>query len=153
MTVQAFISTQLTDGYIRTPREDAGKFRIEYFDFIAAVDGDATSTIDLVKLPAGPIRIIPYLSRITCVALSTSRTLSIGTRAYTTKADGTQNAEEATSLLNALDVSGAVNQALSTVLKYDMYSLKGLRLFATIGGGTFVTGKELSGVIAFVMNG
>lgn len=154
MAVLALKSTQLDGATRKRPFDTMGKARYAYFSLPAvAVAGDIGSTVDLCDLPPGAVRILPFLSRLIVSAWGASRTLSIGHRAYV-KADDTftQEAESANAFVNALDVSGAV--ALSawsaTVMKYDVYSKAGVRIFGTVAGGTIPVGATMSGLVAYL---
>lgn len=148
-----YLSDQLTEGFRRYPVADHGKFRIQYFSVSAlAVAYASGDQIDLFKLPPGRKRILLNASRITTSAWGASRTLSLGTRAYSSRPpDNAQEAEAGTVFLNALDVSSAVAAAAwSTLLKYDLYSLAEIGVFATIGGGTMPIGASLSGYCTYI---
>lgn len=152
MAVLALTSTQKTDDYRKRPTEDHGKFRIQYFDLPAvAVAGDIGTTIGLCKLPAGQVRVIPHLSRLTTSAWGASRTLSIGHLAYAKRDDGTTEAANPTAFVSALDVSSAVTaQALGTALKYDLYSKGGVDIQASVAGGTIPVGATMSGFFVYI---
>ncbi len=146
-------SVQLADDYRAYPVDDHGKLRFQYGSVAAlAVAYAQNDTIDLFKLPPGRKRVLPWLSRITTTAYGSSRTLSIGHRAYRSRPPGnTDEAENATAFVSAMDVSGAVNAAaFSTVMKYDMYSVNEVTVFATIGGGTMPISATLQVALAYL---
>lgn len=146
-------SVQLADDYRAYPVDDHGKLRFQYGSVAAlAVAYAANDTIDLFKLPPGRKRVLPWLSRITTTAYGSSRTLSIGHRAYRSRPPGnTDEAENATAFVSAMDVSGAVSAAaFSTVMKYDMYSVNEITIFATIAGGTMPVAATLQVMMAYL---
>lgn len=155
MAVQNYLSNQRTEGYRKRPTDDHGKFRIQYFEVPASavtVQGDANSTFDLCKLPPGQVRIIPAMSRVSCSALGSSRTLDIGHGAYSKRPpDNDDEAENFEALIANLDVSSAVNGvAFGTDEKYDIYSRGGVDIKARVQGGTVPVGATLHGFIVYV---
>lgn len=146
-------SIQMVEGYRQRPIENHSKLRYMYFDTgtltVAYAQNDQ---IDLCRLPSGTKRILPNLSRITSSALGAARTLSIGHRQYMKRPpDNTLEAEDTTAFMSAMDVSAAVNAAaFSTVLKFDMFSLAEVDVFATIAGGTMPIGARIQGLIAYL---
>jgi hypothetical protein len=151
MAVLALKSDEMADNYRGRPTNDHGKLRIQYFNLPAvAVAGDATTTIDLCKLPPGQLKVIPCLSRITTSAWGASRTLSIGHLAYLS-ADATTEAANASAFISAMDVSSAVAAAaFSTVLEYDIYSKAGVTVQGSVAGGTIPVGATMEGFIVYV---
>jgi hypothetical protein len=155
MAVEAFKTVQQTEDYRQVPVEDHGKLRYQYFNLAAlTVVGDAASTVDLCELPPGRIRILPWLSRLTWSAFGASRILDVGHREYR-KSGGAGVVLEplnGNAFANDIDVSaaGAVVALSNTVLKYDVYSLGGVVIHATVGGGTMPIGLTLSGLIAYL---
>ena len=154
MAVEALKTVQLADDYRMVPAEDHGKMRFQYFNLAATtVVGDASSTIDLCELPPGRVRILPCSSRLTWTAFGAARQLDVGHRAYRKSggAGTVMEAESDNALFNNLDVAAAgAGVALSTVLKYDVYSLNGVMLYVTVRGGTIPVGTEISGLIAYL---
>lgn len=86
---------------------DAGTPKVFYFTHTQAVEGDATSLVNLVKLPAGKYRIILAQS---CAATSDfgteAQTLDIGHTGYT-NFDGTAVPAAADAFCSAVDVATA----------------------------------------------
>jgi hypothetical protein len=157
MAVLALKSIQETDGVRKPAYDDHSKVRFQYFEIApVAVAGDANTTIDLCELPPGPVRVLPWMSRIKTSAFGSSRTLDIGHRAYQVKDPVagvyTEEAENETAFVAAKDVSSAVaNDAWSaTVLKYDIYSKAGVMIFAKVEGGTIPVAATLSGFVAYL---
>lgn len=155
MAVEAFKSVQLGDDYRAYPVDDHGKLRYQYFNLAAtSVAGDANTTIDLCDLPPGRVRLLPNLSRITTSAFGAGRTLDVGHLAYDEKEIGDADQVEAAdpdAFIDGMDVSAAVNAAaFSTVLKFDIFSKAGVRVQATVLGGTIPQGATMSGLLAYL---
>lgn len=154
MAVEAFLSVQRTPDIRLRPIDKHGKFRIAFFQLVATtVAGDIGSTIDLTDLPPGAVRILPHMSRLINSAWGASRTLAIGHREYQKSSTPyAVEAQNASAFAAAIDVSAAVTTpvALGTALKYDVYSLAGVVLYATVAGGTIPTGATLSGYFAYI---
>lgn len=150
MAVTNTKSAQLADGYRPHPVEDHGKLRIAYFKATQSGAGDANSTFELCRLPQGRVRIFPGLSRLSCSALGTSRTLDVGHAKYVKGSEGSTEAAVENALANAVDVSGAVaGAALGTGIKFDVYSLGGVLITGKVEGGTVPDGSVLEGFIAY----
>lgn len=155
MAILNYLSVQETPDYRKRPTDDHGKFRIQFFSVPAAnvtVIGDADSTFQLCDLPSGAVRVLPCLSRITTSAFGAARTLDLGHRAYQTRPpDNANEPENPTAFITDMDISGAVNAAaFSTVLKYDVYSMAGVSIYARVQGGTVPIGASLSGFITYI---
>lgn len=151
MAVVAFTSEQLAPEGLYAKRlypiEDHGKLRFQYayFKNLSGAAGDATSTVELVKLPPGRVRLVPHLARLRSSAFGASRVLKIGHRAYSKGSMSDLIAEDDDAFSSALDISAAaaVANSLGTQLKYDLYSVAGITVFATVTGGTIPTDAEL----------
>lgn len=144
---------QLAEGYRRYPIDDHGKFRIQEFQVSALTGALADGgTIGLFWLPPGRKRIIPCLSRITHSAFGAARLLDIGHDAYMPRPPGnTPEAADPDAFVTDLDVAAAGNAvAWSTTLKFDMYSLDEVLVYATVTGGTMPVGATLSGFCVYV---
>jgi hypothetical protein len=152
MAVLNLLSAQLTPGVRNYPIDYLGKMRVAYWNLPAvAVAGDVLSTIDLVKLPPGRVRLLPYLSVLTISALGVGRIMDIGYKAFV-KSDGTEEALSANALTNDKDVAAALAVSpISTVLKYDFFSRKGVTLYATIAGDTLPVAATASGMFVYVL--
>lgn len=159
MAVLALTSTELGEDYRGVARNDHGKLRIQYFNIPAvAVAGDANTTLDLCDLPPGSVRVIPDLSRIATSAFGASRTLDVGHRAYTkVGSPSTDEAEDADAFIDGLDVSSAVTgtafgsglSAFGYKTKFDLHSKSGVRVFATVLGGTIPVNATVTGFIVY----
>lgn len=67
-----------------SPTEHHGRIRIAFFDWLnGAVAGDAGGVIDIIKLPAGKVRLLGRLSSIYHNMTTGSNTIDIGWKAYT----------------------------------------------------------------------
>ena len=146
---------ELRETHRRLPVDDHGKLRMNYFSVPALASALADgSTIGLAWLPPGRKRILPNLSRISTSAFGAGRTLDIGHGAYLDRPAGLSTSdadEDDDAFVAALDVSGAVAAtAFGTGIKFDMYSMAEVLLFATINGGTMPTGATLEGYIAYL---
>ena len=123
--------------------------------------GDPGSTAELVKLPAGNIRILTSECYMHRSAFGSGRTLDIGLRAYST-VDGTAIAEDADSLVDGLSVSSAgaalwsAATAGAAVDGLDetafIQSKEGVTVFATVLGNTIPAGAKLTGFITYVQD-
>lgn len=157
MAVLALTSIQ-KDGVTRKrPFDIHGKLRFDYFEIVpVVVFGDIGTTIELCDLPPGAVRILPWECRLKTSAFGASRTLSIGHRAYSkidpTSTTTTDEPENASAFVSALDVSAAVNNVAfsATVQKYDVFSKAGVTIFATVAGGTIPVAATVSGFVAYI---
>lgn len=152
-------SDQMVEGYRKRPFEEHGKLRFLTAYFKNRTGGtlaDGTE-IDLGDLPPGAVRIVPYLSRYrTVVAGGASRVLDIGFRAYASKYNPNPQAlevEDDDALVANKDISAAV--AITTLdagndIFVDLYSRGGVRVYATIDGGTIPADLELEVAIAYI---
>lgn len=127
---------------------------------VGAAAGDIGSTIDLLRIPQGRVRVIPHLSKIWCSAFGAARTLDLGFRAYYGSDGKTAVAEAGTQLAAAIDVSGALAASIiNTTEKIDFFSqasvdekTKGPILFGTVAGGTIPAAATLAVWLAYMQN-
>lgn len=161
MTATAWSDQTVDPPVIRKrPTDDYGKFRMSYFHYKNATGGvlpDGTE-IDLCDLPPGAIRVIPYLSRYkTVVAGGAARTMDIGLRAYASKYNPDPQAlevEDDDALIADKDISAALGATVFDTMNdlvLDLYSRKGIRVFATVDGGTIPANLEIEGVLVYVV--
>lgn len=147
-------SLQLTEDFRKYPIDDHGKLRTQFFTIPAlTVAYAANDTVDLFLLPPGRKRLLPNLSRLSGSAFGAGRTIDIGHRAYNARPSAAADAEveDPDALIDGLDVSAATNAvAWSTALKFDMYSVDEVMVFATILGGTMPVGATLSGFLTYL---
>lgn len=164
MAVTAEKSTQVTNMEAAPPvrlstRDHHGRVRVAAFEFTqGAAAGDATSTQDLVKLPAGKIRVLKTESLFVCSAFGAARTLDIGTTAFT-KSDGTTQAASADTILDGADVSaaasvrcGAGTNGLGTSPFIDYDSRDGVVVQAVVAGGTIPAAATVKGFIQYILD-
>lgn len=143
-----------TNQAYRTWPAEGGKIRYAHFTVPAiAAQGDITSTIELVNLPAGRVRILPTESKIKCSAYGVSATMDFGLRAYVASDGKTAVAEAGTDLVATKDMSSAlVASAIgASAMKKDYFSAKGLTVFATVRGAAMPANATLEGWIAYEM--
>lgn len=136
--------------------EWAGRMRIAFFEFTqGAAAGDATSIAQLIKLPAGKVRLILPLSRIHFSALGSSRTMDLGWESYVDD-DGDTVAADPNGLDDGVDVSsaGSVNPA-GTVGTHETYlfeSKVGVVITAQINDATIPIAATLKGYFFYVID-
>jgi hypothetical protein len=149
-------AAELAETYRRTPIDEHGKLRFLAARVTSPVGGVAAgSTLGFGWLPPGRKRILPSLSRLSCGVFGAARTLHVGHGAYSKRppiADTTPiEPESNNALANAIDVSAALNSAvLSTLIRYDMYSLDEVLIFGTVNGGTFPAGITVDLLLAYL---
>lgn len=159
MAVTNQTSDQITLG-TNSPKEFvdvsewAGRLRVAYFSHTQSGAGDAGSTVDLVKLPAGRIRVMTDLCKIANSAFGAARTLDVGYQAYTAK-DGTTTAADPDALTTAvIDVSAAATNFLATAAGADptlyINSRDGVTIDCVVAGGTIPDAATLYGVIVYM---
>lgn len=134
-----------------------GKVRYRYFDFTQSGAGDANSLANLVKLPAGKVRVLRAESKLWASAFGAARTLDVGYLAHT-KDDGlkTPVAAVVDHFIDGLDVSAATNATLFnqddvTVPTTLFESEDGVTIQAIVLGGTIPDLATLKGYIAFIV--
>lgn len=143
-------AAQLAEDYRKYPIDEHGKLRFAYGKVTTSSVLAANGTMALLYLPVGRKRILPHLSYITVSAFGAGRTLNLGHAAYTKAMPFDQESENAVALIDGLKVaSGASAQQFSNVLKYDMYSLGKVLLFATVVGGTTPSGATVEAHVAY----
>lgn len=137
-----------------------GRLRVATFKHTqGAAAGDIGSTADLVKLPAGSVRVIGALSKIYFRGNTALTTMDVGTRAFK-KLDGTTNAELATAYVSAFAVgAGTVNTPLDEAVAnagtfHDTVhqSQDGVTIFAKVAGAVWAVGAVTEGFIVYVLD-
>lgn len=133
-----------------------GKLRFEFFTHTQVATGDANSTVELVKLPAGKVRVFKTLSVISVSALGAARTMDVGYRAHT-KVDGTAVAEVEDAFISALDVSAATNntaftEAAATTPTLALESREGITIFAKVEAAAIDPGETFTGVVFYAID-
>lgn len=148
-------SQQLTDtdnGAKLTQYGHGARFEAIPFQFTqGAAAGDAGSTENLAKLPAGRIIVAMRSSFYHIDALGASRTLDIGHRAYTA-IGGAAVVEDEDLFDDGVDVSSVVDAAPGSLAAFaatggfwTVQSEGGIILFATTKGGTIPAASKLFG--------
>jgi len=97
------------------PCNHHGKLRVAWFDWLnGAVAGDAGGVIDIVRLPAGRVRLLGLLSTIYHNMTTGGNTIDIGWKAYT-GIDGVDVAADPDGLDDGIDVEAAGTINIGTV--------------------------------------
>lgn len=164
MAVTTEKSTQLTnleaDPVVYPHAADwRGKARQISFDFAqGAAAGDANSTVDLVKLPAGRVKVRMDLSQLYNSAFGASRTLDVGWLAYE-DIEGDTIAADADGLIDGADVAAAglatsaelaSGNGLGNLVEKTFESKAGVTLQAIVLGGTIPAAAVLEGAFVIV---
>lgn len=127
------------------------------FTHTAAATGDANSTVDLIKVPAGKWTMYCPLAFIQWDAFGAARTLDIGWTAYNDN-DGTAVAADADGIETDIDVSSAGQQAglgdgvaagAGRCISFD--SRSGVVIQAKVIADTIPIGTKVSGF--FILSG
>jgi len=152
MAVDALVSLQLAEDYRKLPVEEHGKIRFASFEMPPiTVASDAGSTIDLVELPAGRVRVLPSMSRVQTSAFGASRILDIGHTAYASGDNTTEAYDDDAFTPAHLDIASATaDLKFGNLLEFDLYSKAGVLVQAKVTGGTIPIGATLKGFIAYV---
>lgn len=133
-----------------------GKLKILRFTYTqGAAAGDAGSLSELVKVPAGVVRVFLALSRITTSAFGAARTMDIGWLAYT-DTDGAAVAADPNGLDDGVDVSSAVSFApTGTVGEDETYLFEsngGVTLTAQTNDATIPAAATINGYFVYVQD-
>lgn len=118
MAVTTENSTQYANTVATPPVKNAaydagGTLKAFYFSHTQAVEGDANSLVNLVKLPAGKYRILLDQSVIATSDLGTGNTMDVGHTGYT-NVDGTAVTADEDAFISAVDVATAVARTYFT---------------------------------------
>lgn len=117
-----------------------GKLRLMRFDLTVSGAGDANSTFELVKLPAGKVTIVGQMSFVKHSAFGTGATLDVGLSAYRAPLAASDTAADEDALHSAADVAAAGSFAPADELAVGMVTI-------TSTTGVTVTAKvETAGV-------
>ena len=110
------------------------KLQVMFFNHVqGAVEGAATSTVNIVKLPAGRVRLITGLSRAYVNWVAASATMDLGWRAYT-GLDGVAVAESLAGIISALDVDTVGYHSLESDVTALLEGLGGTKEFTSKSG-------------------
>lgn len=126
-----------------------GKMRIAAFKY-THVAGAGTGEINLIKLPAGLIRVYNLLSHLRTSAFASTADIDVGHRAYTNM-DGTAVAELADMLADGLDAATGGNLGLPEPLVgfKDYDSQDGVVIFATVLTANIEDTDTIDGYIVY----
>lgn len=155
MAITTQLSTELTQaaGKLSENRQywpaEGGKLRTAHFTFTQSGNGDDGSSVNLVKLPPGKVRVLPTLSRIVVSALGSSRVMDLGNRAYIASDGKTTVAESLEEYVADRDVSAATDSHFGTDPKKDFFSATGIVVCARIAGGQLDTGETMEGYVMY----
>lgn len=158
ITVQKSTEYTQQEGKLSENRQywpaEGGKLRLAHFTLPATtVVGDDGSSVNLVRLPHGKVRVLPGLSRIDVSALGAARVMDLGVRAYVASDGKTAVAEIQNDFVNDRDVSGATSGTFGTTVKKDYFSATGISIFAFVAGGTIPIGATMEGYVAYEIVG
>lgn len=133
-----------------------GRVRAMRFTFTqGAAAGDAGSLAELVKLPAGNVRVLLYLSRLNFSAMGASRTLDLGWLAYANP-DGTAVTADPNGLDDGVSVATAGNATPGGTVGGDetflFQSKEGVTLTAQINDGTIPAAATIGGTIVYIQD-
>lgn len=137
-----------------------GRLRMAYFVHDQIGTGDAGSSVALIKLPAGTVRLILPLSYIYVNWTTASATLDLGWDAYT-DLNGTAVLADPDGLVDGLDVETAdVFGAEELTTLAGLAATAWTRLFQSKEGvtiratapGVIAAGDDISGVFAYVQD-
>nr|VFK58894.1 MAG: hypothetical protein BECKUNK1418G_GA0071005_100538 [Candidatus Kentron sp. UNK]VFK68617.1 MAG: hypothetical protein BECKUNK1418H_GA0071006_100438 [Candidatus Kentron sp. UNK] len=135
--------------------EENGRVRASVFEFTQDGAGDAGSTVALIRLPAGRVRILSHLSVIRCSAFGAGATLDVGYAAHENfKGDAVPADPDA--IADGIDVSAAAQLSLGGIgagvagPSVLAPSRDRVIILATCQGAAIPDGATLTGVICYV---
>lgn len=133
-----------------------GALRIMRFEFRqGGVAGVAGSLAELVKLPAGNIRVFLHLSRVNFGAMGAGRTMDVGWLAYETPG-GTAVVADPNGLDDGIGVASAGSVAPTGTLGGDetllFESKSGVVLTAQVNDGTLPANATIGGYFIYVQD-
>jgi hypothetical protein len=164
MTITTQESVEYENAFTDTPRNMnpvsswGGKVQLAFFTHDQSGAGEATSSVALVKLPAGRVRVLLGLSQAYVNWTTGSATLDLGWDAYT-GLDGVAVVADPDGLVDGMDVdtvglrtftTSAVAAVVATGYTKVFTSKTGVVLRATSQDVAIVSGDDLVGWIAYV---
>jgi hypothetical protein len=155
MAILTLVPLSEATNFNRRPTDAHGKFRAIYWKIVnGAAIGDINTMFEFGTLPPGAVRILPRLATMRCTAFGAARVMKIGTRAYRS-VDGptADQAEDDDAFSTGLDLSAAlavVPNPFGTVVKFDLFSKTGVRVYGTVTGGTVPAAAELEGYLPYL---
>lgn len=137
--------------------ESHGRVRIAYFNHVQDGAGDAGSSVALVKLPAGRVRLMLPGSAAYVNWTTASATLDLGWDAYVNR-EGDAVVADPDGLVDGLDVETAGYKTLTPVAA--LAASGGTKVFESQGGvviratspGAIATGDDLVGYFLYVLD-
>lgn len=120
MAVTTQKSTQLTNldatpPVIEETADYAGRLRVAYFSATQSGAGDATSSVEIVRLPPGRVTLLGRLSNIEHDWTTALATMDVGWDAYT-EPDGTAVAADPNGLDDGIDVDTAGETTIGSIV-------------------------------------
>lgn len=138
--------------------ESHGKVRICQFDYAQVAEGAADSIIQLVKLPAGRVRLLGKLSQVKHNLTTATVDLDIGWAAHVDFAGDAVAADEdglddnidceTTGIINVGSVAAVLAECQSKVFE----SQEGVVITATVKTAVIAAADSLKGYIAYVLD-
>jgi len=159
MAVTTQKSTQVTNTDATPPVMEEtsdlhGRMRIAYFDHTQSGAGDATSSVEIVRLPPGTVRLLGALSRIEHAWTTASATMDVGWDAYI-DLDGDAVAADADGLDNGIDVDTAGVTAIGSTQAADtkvFTSREGVSIRLTSQDTAIADTNTASGYLVYVVD-
>ena len=132
-----------------------GKVRIARFDYTQVAEGAIATVIELVKLPAGSVRVLGTNSVLYHSALGTGVTLDIGWAAYKAQSTGAAVATDPDGLDDGLDVAAAGTKRPGSIAVIEggsklFESQEGVTINCTIGAAVIPAAAVLNGYILYI---
>lgn len=131
-----------------------GRLRIAYFDHTQSGAGDATSSVEVVRLPPGTVRLLGALSRVEHNWTTASATMDIGWDAYT-DLDGDAVAADSDGIDDGIDVDTAGATAIGSALTADtkvFISRDGVSIRLTSQDTAIADTDTASGYLVYVLD-
>jgi len=128
--------------------EAHGRVRVAAFDYTQSGAGTAGDYVNLVKLPAGAIRVLSVY--VAFSAFGASRTLDLGYGAYTALSNGATVAADADGISANTDISGA--GSVTSVANDQVSSTDGVLVTAQVNDGTLPDAATLNGYVLYVVD-
>lgn len=135
-------------------QHDWSRMQIAYFSYTHAA-GAGIGEINLLKLPAGKIRVFTDLSRIMASAMVATADLFLGHRAYKDPDTGLTVAEDQNAFANALDAGAIIDEAWSLPAEgAPVFTTKdGFEIYADIAVANIEDTDTIKGWIVYARGG
>lgn len=131
----------------QAPSVLGGRIRVAKFTHVQSGAGDATSIANLIKLPAGTIRILGIKAQHS--DMGASRTLDFG-YAANVDVDGNAVAADPDAIVADLDVNNTTDKVVHGDVS--LTTRDGLIITAQVNDGTFPDAATLDGWIEYVLD-